>query len=443
MGRDIYLSRKESRRADILDQLIAGKLTVVEAAGMLGLSERQVYRLKRGYQQSGEAALVHKSRGRKPGHAIPEPVLRHVVQLALDLYRDTSCRHIAELLREHDGIDISSKSVARILHAAGIPLRFARRQPRRRRSRDRMPRFGLLLQVDASPYHWIEDRGPQLHLHGAIDDATGMIVGLRFELEECTEGYMHVLDQVIRRYGVPTSLYTDLRTVFFSPKPDSLSLEEELAGVPKRLTQFGRALNQLGITHIPARSPQAKGRVERLWGTLQARLLVELRVAAISTLDAANAFLAGFIDRFNTQFAVTPQDPTSAFRPLSPADSLDTTIAWHYLRKASSGSTISFENQTYQLVTPKGHTMPLKPRSAVIVVRQLDGTLMALYKGAKYTLRPLVAPPKVNRTPTPSPTPQPVQHQPDPSHPWKRPFSPRWIAQVRQQSTSNATAAQT
>jgi len=436
MRGDIYLSSKEARRIHILDQLIAGKLTVPEAARILNLSDRQVQRLKGGYLRSGEASLVHKNRGRKPSHAIPQSTRNHVVERALDLYRDTSCEHIAELLREHDGIDISSKSVARILHAAGIPLRFARRQPRRRRSRDRMPQLGLLLQVDASPYQWLEERGPQLHLHGAIDDATGMIVGLRFELEECTEGYLRLLDQVIRRHGIPHSLYTDLRTTFFSPKTDNLSIEDQLAGVKAKLTQFGRAINQLGITHIAARSPQAKGRVERLWGTLQARLVVELRIMGISTLDAANDFLPGFIDRFNSRFAVEPHDETSAFRLPSPNDHLDTIIAWHYDRKASNGSTISFENQTYQLVSPGGQVLSLKPKSLVKVVRKLNGTLVGLYKGVQYELRAFIALPKSAPMPQRLQE-QPVTRKPDPSHPWKQPFSKRRAAQIRNESRAD------
>lgn len=440
MRGDIYLSSKEARRIHVLDHLISGKLTVPEAAHLLNLSDRQVQRLKGGYLRSGEAALVHKNRGRKPCHAIPDTTRHRVIERAIDLYRDTSCEHIAELLYEHDGIDMSSKSVARILHSAGIPLRFARKQPRRRRSRDRMPQLGLLLQVDASPYTWLEDRGPELHLHGAIDDATGMITGLRFELEECTEGYLRLLDQVIRRHGVPNSLYTDLRTVFFSPKTDKLSIEEELAGVKVSLTQFGRALNQLGINHIAARSPQAKGRVERLWGTLQARLVVELRIAGISTLDAANDFLLGFLDRFNQRFAVEPQDVKSAFQTAPSNDQLDAIIAWHHDRKASNGSTISFQNQSYQLITPRGHVMPLRPRSTVTVVQRLDGTLIAHYKGESYALRSCVAPPKAAPTPKSPQGPQ-VGRKPDPSHPWNKPFSPKRINQLRQQTAANPETA--
>jgi len=436
MKGDIYLKPKEARRVHILEQLISGVLTIPQAAQLLGLSDRQVQRLKGGYIREGEASLIHNNRGRKPKHAVPDSIRQRVVHLALADYRDASCQHFAELLDQFHNIQLSPKTIGRILKQAGIPLRFARRQPRRRRSRKRMPRVGLLLQFDASPYAWLEERGPRLNLHGGIDDASGKITGLRFELQECLLGYLHILDQTIRRHGIPGAIYSDLHTIFFSPKRDKLTIEDELAGVKLPLTQFGRALSQLGIEHIPARSPQAKGRIERLWATLQARLVLELRIAGISTLEAANAFLPDFIERFNRQFAVEPADPVSAFRSAPDNETLTTIIAWHDNRRASHGSTISFDKQEYQLVTPGGDVVSLKPKAAVTVVRCLNGDLVALYNGHRYALRPYVKPPKAASIPKPVSA-QPQSRKPDPSHPWRKPFSSKCAAESRVKLSSN------
>ena len=162
----------------------------------------------------------------------------------------------------------------------------------------------MLVQMDASPFAWLEGRGPSMSLHGAIDDATEMVPGLYFRPEEDTLGYVHFLKQIVKKHGIPKSLYSDGHTIFFSPKHGKLSIEEELAVRKVNLTQFARAIEQLGIGHIRALSPQAKGRVERLRGTLQHRLMVELRLAKATTLEEANEFLVGFIDRFNSRFAV-------------------------------------------------------------------------------------------------------------------------------------------
>jgi len=421
MGGDIFLNQKESRRVYVMEQVLAGKLTVRQAAELLSLSERQVKRLKGGLKREGLAALAHKNRGRKPKHAIPEEVRRQVVSLATTAYHDASCQHMAELLHRYQGINLSSRSIRRLLAQAGIPNPHTRKAPRRRRSRDRMPREGLLIQCDSSPFNWLEDRGPKLTLHGAIDDATGKILGLLFRPQEDLHGYLLALQQVVTNYGVPHSLYSDRHTIFFSPKKDKLSIEDELAGRKVPLTQFGQALHQLGITHIPARSPQAKGRVERLWGTLQHRLLVELRLAGVSNADQANAFLPGFIDSFNQRFAVEPAETQSAFRPAPPPGELNRILALKIDRKASNGSLISYSGQTYQLVDEHGAIALLRPRSTVNIFCHLDGSISALYDNKPYRLKPFTTPAPVAKQPSKnhdSPRPQP---KPAKDHPWRKP----------------------
>ena len=385
----IFLSLKEARRLHVINQTIDGKLTAAQAALVLKLSIRQVKRLKRGVMILGEAFLAHKNRGKTPKHAIGKKVRDLVVSLALDArkFKDASCEHMAELLAEYHGIAISSRSIRRILNEAGIKLKYARKPTRRRRSRDRMPSSGILVQIDASPFAWLEDRGPSASLHGGIDDATGAILALFFRPTEDLLGHLSVLFQMLLRFGIPRAIYSDRHTIFFSPKKDKLTLEEEIAGKRVALTQFGRAIGELGINHIPALSPQAKGRVERLWETLQGRLTIELRLAGVSTIEEANGFLPGFIERFNRRFAVQPSVPESAFSPCPPREILDRIVCVKETRQASQGSTISVRHQIYRLLTSSGATLPLRPRSKVEVLSCLDGSTSALYNGEVYRLQ--------------------------------------------------------
>jgi len=406
-----------------MEQVLEGKITVRQASYVLGLSERQIKRLKAGVRERGIAALAHGNRGRKPKHATSKEVKEAIVRLAMGKYCGASYQHMSELLSEHEGISLSSKTIGRILKEASIPHRHTHKASRRRRSRSRMPQEGMLVQCDASPHEWLEDRYSRLCLHGAIDDATGKVLGLYFRPNEDLLGYLHILKQMIESHGVPRSLYSDGHSIFFSPKEDKLTIEEELKGERVKLTQFGQALNQLGITHIKARSPQAKGRIERLWKTLQSRLIVELRVANICTLEDANNFLAGFINRFNARFAVEADDKDRAFKVAPNKNSLNNIICIKMTRKASKGSTISFEGNIYQLVDHRGSVMPLKPRSTVYVTRHLDGSLGAMYGDNYFGLKTL---PDTNDKKVPrekrseNETKPRKGHKPPMDHPWRR-----------------------
>ena len=421
---DIFLSAKESRRVYVMEQVMQGKITGKQAAGLLGLGERQIKRLKAGIKEQGLAVLAHGNRGRKPKHAVPDDDRGAIVEFAMGKYHDATYRHMSELLAEKDKINVSAKTIARIFKEAGIFHRHSHKAARRRRSRDRLPQAGLLVQVDASPFAWLEDRGPMMSLHGAIDDATGMILALCFRLEEDTLGYLKVLEQIVSKHGIPRSLYSDGHTIFFSPKHGKLSIEEELAGKKVNLTQFGRALEQLNIGHIRALSPQAKGRVERLWGTLQNRLVVELRVADICTLEEANGFLLSFIDLFNKRFAVEAADPEVAFGPAPGRDALRSIICFREVRKASQGSSVSFKGTTYQLVDSKGTVALLKPRSTVYVLKHLDGSLSALYNDKCFGLKALPAPVKATDKQALIMKPETAEktHKPAPDHPWRKPL---------------------
>ena len=363
----------EQRRAWVLTKVMAGELDVSEAADLLGLSERSVWRLKRRYAEEGPAGLVHRNRGRASPRRIDEAVRERVRSLARGRYDGANDSHLAELLAEHDGISLSRVSVQRILRAAGIASPRRRRPPRHRSRRDRMPQAGMLLQTDGSRHDWLGDRGPRLTLIAAIDDATGIITGATFREQEDAAGYLAVLRDTIRRHGVPLALYRDRHGIFETPKGMPLTLEEQL--VDRRTpTQFGRALVELGISSIAAQSPQAKGRIERAWGTFQDRLVTELRLAGASDLPSAGRVLARFVVRFNRRFAVPAANPEPAWRPL-PADvSLEAVCCLKYRRVVARDNTVRAGASILQLPARSGGRTNAGRR--VELQLRLDGRLV-------------------------------------------------------------------
>lgn len=416
---DVFLKPKEARRVNVVEHLVNGEVTVSQAAELLSLSERQVKRIKKGVKEQGLAYLAHKNRGSTPKHAINEETREIVTRLALCEYKGASCTHMAELMELYQQANISARSIRRILTKAGIANIHSRKAPRRRRCRDRMPREGMLAQIDASPYDWLEARGPKLNLHGAIDDATSKILALHFEPEECLKGYMQVLWQMSINQRITMQFYSDRHTIFFSPNKDKLTIEEELTGQNEAVTQYGRILKELRAALIPAYSPQAKGRIERLWGTLQHRLVIEMRIAGIHTIDEANRFLPGFIERFNERFSVEPAEPEPAYLDV-PKD-IETIICLKNDRKASNGSTISFMGQTYRLLDKDGSVTLLRPRSVVKVLTHLDNSLSALYEGNRFSLEAYVDVATTATDIAPK-KPKPIPKTAPASHPWKKNF---------------------
>ena len=386
------MTKKELVRVHVIKSLIEDKMTSRDAAEVLNLSERQIKRLKAGVKKDGEVFVIHKNRGRKPKHTIPGEIREEIVSLARNKYKGVNYTHLAELLREEEGITISQSSVSRILKAKGIKSPRKHRPPKPHRTRERKPQEGLLLQMDASPYEWIP--GIKCSLHGAIDDARGNITGLYFSLNECLNGYYEVKRQTILEYGLPVSIYVDRHTIFKAPSNARLTIYDELEGKTLAYTQFSRAMQELSVGIIYAYSPQAKGRIERLWGTLQDRLTLELRLAGIKSIKEANAFLPGFIKRFNAHFAVVPREPQSAYRPLEEHINIDYILCRKETRKASHGSTFSFGGQTYQL-SKNNQAVPLSNKAVITVLTSLRFGMRAEYKGGVYEARKTVRPVRV------------------------------------------------
>ncbi len=278
----------------VLNEVERGVLVGWQAAEVLRLSLRQVRRLVAAYRKEGAAGLAHGNRGRKPRHALRADVKEDVVALADSKYTGFNTQHFTELLVEREGIGLSRSSVRRILLGAGIGSPRKRRAPKHRSRRERYPQEGMLLQVDGSRHDWLEGRGLWLSLVGAIDDATGKVPYALFREQEDAQGYFLLLQHIVLDYGIPQALYHDCHSIFLVSDRVPLSLEEQLNG-KRQPTQFGRLMQELGITSIAALSPQAKGRIERLWGTFQDRLVSELRLAGARTIDEANRMLGGFL----------------------------------------------------------------------------------------------------------------------------------------------------
>lgn len=367
------MTSREQQRAQVLTRLLVGELTVAEAAQLLGLSERQVFRLRRGFERDGPAALVHGNRGRPSSRRLDPDLAARIVRLARTTYAGTNDCHLAELLAEHEGIDIGRSSLRRLLRGAGQASPRRRRAPRHRSRRDRMPQAGMLLQVDGSRHDWLEGRGPRLTLVGGIDDATGRLTGATFREQEDTAGYLLVLRDTVRRHGIPLAVYRDRHTLFETPRGSLLTLEEQLADtrVP---TQLGRAFEELGITSIAARSPQAKGRIERAWGTLQDRLVTELRLAGADDLVTANDVLGRFLARFNRRFTVPPADPAPAWRALPGGTRIDRVCCLKYRRVVANDHTVRAGSTILQL--PPGPGRRGYAGKRVEVQLRLDGRIV-------------------------------------------------------------------
>jgi transposase len=411
------MSQKQLNRFTVITKVIDGGLSLAEAAASLQISPRQVIRLKKGVLAEGAACLIHKSTHRKPSHALQEDILQRIIALKqTENYKDANFLHFQELLEDRENIKISYSALHRTLCMAGIKSPKKRRRFKPHRRRKRRSQAGSLIQMDATPFEWFGG-SQKFSLHGAIDDATGQIVGLYLTQNECLHGYWEVTRQMLLRHGVPISIYADRHAIFLSQNAGKLSIEDQLAGKVVNDTQFGRAMTQLGVTLIPARSPQAKGRVERLWQTLQSRLPVEFLIAGISTIDDANAFLASYIDVFNNRFSVTPDNSEPAFRPLPSHIDIDSVLCLQMTRVVDAGFVFSFYNRHFVLTAPAKSILP-PPKAKITVLVSPRFGVKAQYQGAVFDTLPFIKPPKKSTT-TPASSSAAAPWKPPDSHYFK------------------------
>jgi transposase len=439
MSKDrITMTSREQQRAVALNRVLAGEWQQAEVAMSLGISERQVRRLLAAYRARGPAALVHGNRGRRPAHALNEATRARVLALAQGPYLGLNDSHLTEKLAAEGGVEVGRETVRRILRGAGIASPRKRRPPKHRRRRERRPQEGMLLQADGSRHRWLGEGGPHLTLVGGIDDATGAVPWALFREQEDAHGYFLWLEQVLRRAGIPHALYLDRHSIHERHAHDPLVLATEMSS-GDWTTQFGRALAELGITRITARSPQAKGRVERLWGTLQDRLVSELRLAGATTLTDANRVLWDWLPAFNARFAVEAATPGSAYRPLPSGLALEEVLCFKYLRVVGADNVVQLGAHRLQLLPSRERAS--YARAQVELHERLDGSLAVYHQGRCVATQP--APPtapqlRARKAPRLGPlavpsAPAPVPPRPHADHPWRR--FPAVATRTKSQST--------
>jgi transposase len=386
-GEGLTLTTKEQSRLWVMNRVVGREWGVAEAAEVLGVSERHTWRLLAVYKEEGAAALAHGNRGHLPSNATPAGIQAQVIALARERYLGLNHTHFTELLAEREGIRLSRSTVRRLLTGAGLPSSRHRSPPCHRYRRQRMPQEGMLLQIDGSRHRWFGGDGPWLTLILAVDDATGTVPYALFREKEDTVGYFLLMKGIIERRGIPLALYSDRHFIFCHSKPTDHG--EHTVIDRDNPSQFGRAMRELGVTQVFARSPEAKGRIERANGTFQDRLVAELRLAGVTTLEQANRFLESFLPRYNERFGVSPAHPETAYRSVDSAMDVDGVLCFKERRRVAKDNTVQYHGHTLQIFPGEGRRS--YARVYAEVQERLDGQTLVYYQGK--ILTPQEAPP--------------------------------------------------
>jgi transposase len=435
----------ENNRYEVIKELIANNGNKSRAALKLGCSKRSIDRYIAGYKEAGKAFFLHGNRGRKPVHSLSQEAKDDIIDIYASKYFDANFAHFADLLKEREGINLSESTVRNILMGADMISPMATRRVKRafkkrlkKEAEDatskkaaelikskilavedahpRRPRstyFGEMIQMDASIHVWFGNEKFTLHL--AIDDATSIIVGAWFDKQETLNGYYNVLRQILTEYGIPYMFYTDRRTVFEYRKNGNPDTKDD------SFTQFSYACSQLGIQIKTTSVPQAKGRIERLNGTTQSRLIVELRLEGVTTVEQANEYLPQYIAKHNAKFALSADTITSVFETQPSPEKIEMTLAVVTDRKVDNGHSVRFDNCYYQTVNKDGIPTHFYKGTKGLVVKTFSGQLFfstdegifALEEipeheraSKNFSFKPPVAPPR-------------KRHIPKQNHPWR------------------------
>ena len=420
MQEKLTLNKKEQNRLLVLNRIERKGITVDQAALLLELSPRHVWRLLTAYRKEGAFGLAHGNRGRVPYNRVNEEIRQEVMQLAISKYTGFNQQHFTEKLKEKEGIQLSRSTVRRILLKQGIRSPQKRRPPKHRRRRECYPQSGMLLQTDGSPHDWLEGRGPKLCLIGAIDDATGEVPYCLFQEQEDTKGYMLMLKEIVMSRGIPLAIYHDRHSIFEVTQGKESTIEEQLSG-QRPLTQIGRIMKELGINSIPANSPQAKGRIERLWKTFQDRLASELRLAGVRTKDDANRILQEFLLEYNRKFVVAAREPGSAYRQLPDRFKSDEVFCYKYPRTVGNDNVVRFMSCRFQIL-PDLYRLSYA-RCKVEIYAGLNGELAVYYNKRRLDTCPASQESSRRRIPvTVGQSAQRIYSKPSPNHPWRRSY---------------------
>lgn len=370
----MILTMKEQNRIEVIQAVMDGKIKVEEGSKVLNRSVRQIFRMLLNLREKGLGGLQHGNKGKNSPRKTKKSIREKIINLVKSKFNDINDTQLKELLLREEKIKIGRETLRAILRKEMIPPKHKRRSPKHRSRRERKEAFGMMLQIDGSPHDWLEGRGPRLTIIGAKDDATSF-VWARFEETETTWGYMELMKEIFLSKGLPLSLYSDRHTIFHSPKEPTIV--EQIKNI-KPLTQFGRAMEELGITIIKAWSAPAKGRIENQWRTFQDRLVVEMRLAGVKTREEANRFLVLFLKAYNQQFCVVPKKQEMVFRASPSSVQLDRILCLKETRTVAKDHTISFEGLVLQI--PPSRKYASIARQKVRVLQLKDGSVEIIYK---------------------------------------------------------------
>ena len=412
-NRIVTMSVKEIDRLEIIQKIESKELTQVEVAKQLCLTSRQVRRLQRNYKEEGPAGLASKKRGKRSNNRLCSDLKSTSIELIKTHYHDFGPTLAHEKLKEVHKLELSLESIRQIMIEEGLWKGKKRKIIKAYQRRTRRSCYGELIQIDGSPHDWFEGRREKRCLLVFIDDATSRLMWLHFAEVETTAAYFAATEGYLKRYGRPLSLYSDRHTIF------RVQIKEAASGTGE--TQFSRAMRELDIELICANSPQAKGRVEKANGTLQDRLIKEMRLKGISDIPAANDFLPEFMEDYNNRFAVEPANPNDAHRSLIPDEqTLNLIFSHQEKRKISKNLEVSYNNIVYQIQskTP-GYTM----RKSAVTVCDRKSVITLLYKDKTLDYKIYDKenkPTKVMTRKQVNTAKKPKKTRPKADHPWKK-----------------------
>lgn len=368
----IKMSIDELYKSEIIAQVINKKITQVKASEEIGLSLRQVKRLCKRYKEEGLIGLVHKNRGRENRKKMSPSVRSEILKLIKSYYIDFGPQLIQEQLEKKHALVVSREWIRQLMIKEELWKVKKRKKLEFYQRRNRRPREGELVQIDGSPHAWFEDRASRCCLINLVDDATGKIMGMRFVEEECLEGYFESMKQYIKESGRPIAVYSDKHTIFKSPRSEDKG----------NLTQFGRAMKELKIDLIHANSPQAKGRVERVHGTLQDRLVKLMRLENISSIEAGNKFLESYREEYNRDFGRKPQSSENAHRKVPPEMDLEKILCIKETRKITNSLEVQYKQKTFRLI-PQGNAARMKGKS--VLISEMKNKVIIEFEGKEYS----------------------------------------------------------
>lgn len=403
----MLLTVNEKQRIEAIQAVMDERISIRDAAAVLGISERQVWRLVAAMRFRGLESVIHGNRGRRPWNRSEDKVWKEILTLVRKRYLDINDLHLKEILEREHQIVVGRESLRLRLGGAGIGPKRKRRVRKSRCRRERNPAAGMMLQIDASAHDWLEGRGPRLTLVGAIDDATGF-GWYEFADSETTWTYLLLMRRIFLSAGLPMSLYSDRHEIFHTKREPTIieQLKDE-----QPLTHFGRAMERLGIQMIPAYSPQAKGRIERQWQTFQDRLVVELRLDKASTIEQANLVLDSMIKSYNSRYSVPARESLAVWRKSPRSQELDRILCLRDQRTVGLDNTIRFENLILQIPRTKlepslanQHVAVLQLRNGTVEILHRDSRVARFTKAEMDNLRKNFNSPARHKAPNPIPT---------------------------------------